>query len=182
MMFYGLALLMAASGAATAQEPDATRLAAATQVVERILPPAERNALAEQMIRPMIASMSNAMFASPNLAKAMKENPRLEPAMRRMLTNETERAIVNLREGLPLLADAMALAYARRFDAGQLSEIQAFFDTPTGARYIRESMTMMSDPDVAAAQQKMMAKSMEGMQERVAALVSEIVEQEDAAQ
>jgi len=181
-MFFSLALFVAVPGVATAQEPDATRLAAAARVVERVLPPAERDALAEQMIRPMMASMTDAMFASPDLAKAVKDNPRLEPAMRRMLTDETARAIVNMRAGLPLLADAMTRAYARRFDSGQLSEIQAFFDTPTGALYIRESMTMMSDPDIAAAQQTMMAKSMDGLQERIAPLVTELIEQKDGQQ
>ncbi len=63
----------------------------------------------------------------------------------------------------PELREAMAGAYARRFDEGQLHEIDAFFATPTGAAYAGSYMTMMSDPAIAAKMQAMLPQMMKAM-------------------
>ncbi|WP_390477914.1 DUF2059 domain-containing protein [Altererythrobacter sp. MTPC7] len=44
------------------------------------------------------------------------------------------------------MRDGMARYYATRFTGPQLGEIKAFFETPTGALYARESMAMAADP------------------------------------
>jgi hypothetical protein len=48
----------------------------------------------------------------------------------------------------PRLREGMARALARRFDARQLGEIQAFLATPTGAAYGREMVGLWFEPDV----------------------------------
>ena len=42
----------------------------------------------------------------------------------------------------------MSRALARKFDARQLTEIQAFLATPTGAAYGREMVGLWFEPDV----------------------------------
>ena len=48
----------------------------------------------------------------------------------------------------PKLRDGMARALARKFDAAQLAEINAFLATPTGQAYGREMLGMWFDNDV----------------------------------
>ena len=48
----------------------------------------------------------------------------------------------------PRFREGMARALARRFDARQLGEIQAFLATPTGAAYGREMVGLWFEPDV----------------------------------
>ncbi|WP_114227402.1 MULTISPECIES: hypothetical protein [Sphingomonas] len=48
----------------------------------------------------------------------------------------------------PRFREGMARALARKFDARQLAEIQAFLATPTGAAYGREMIGMWFEPDV----------------------------------
>lgn len=48
----------------------------------------------------------------------------------------------------PAFRDGLARAYAKRFTVQQLSELNAFFATPTGNAYATESMVIMTDPEV----------------------------------
>ena len=48
----------------------------------------------------------------------------------------------------PKYREGMARALARKFDARQLAEIQAFLATPTGAAYGREMVALWFEPDV----------------------------------
>jgi hypothetical protein len=48
----------------------------------------------------------------------------------------------------PRFREGMARALARKFDARQLAEIQAFLATPTGAAYGREMVGLWFEPDV----------------------------------
>jgi Uncharacterized protein conserved in bacteria (DUF2059) len=49
------------------------------------------------------------------------------------------------------MRDGIARAYARKFSAGQLSEINAFFATPSGQAYAAESFAIQADPEVLSA-------------------------------
>ncbi|MBL0914847.1 MAG: DUF2059 domain-containing protein [Sphingopyxis sp.] len=48
----------------------------------------------------------------------------------------------------PPMREGLAKAYARKFSAQQLGEMNAFFATPTGKLYANESMAMQADPEV----------------------------------
>src|SRR3546814_5942720 len=47
----------------------------------------------------------------------------------------------------PPMRDGMAKAYARKFSADQLGELNAFFATPTGRIYAGECMAAQADPE-----------------------------------
>ncbi len=63
----------------------------------------------------------------------------------------------------PDLREAMAGAYARKFDLGQLGEIDRFFATPTGSAYAASTMTIMADPAIAARMQSMLPMVLKAM-------------------
>jgi len=48
----------------------------------------------------------------------------------------------------PPMRDGLAHAYARKFTPAQLTEMNAFFATPTGSVYASESMALGADPEV----------------------------------
>lgn len=48
----------------------------------------------------------------------------------------------------PPMREGLAKAYARKFSAPQLTEINVFFATPTGKLYASESMALGADPEV----------------------------------
>lgn len=78
-------------------------------------------------------------------------------------------AMANMMEGFePNIRDALTRAYARKFDVGQLGEINAFFSTPTGNRFATEYMTMMMDPEIMGEMQALMPQLMKKMPDLVA--------------
>ena len=56
----------------------------------------------------------------------------------------------------PEMREGLAEAYAGRFTAAQLGELNAFFSTPTGSAYAAQQMMIMNDPAVMARMQKIM--------------------------
>ncbi len=46
------------------------------------------------------------------------------------------------------MREGLAKAYARKFSAGQLTELNSFFATPTGKAYANEWMALQADPEV----------------------------------
>ncbi|AHE56233.1 hypothetical protein NX02_23085 [Sphingomonas sanxanigenens DSM 19645 = NX02] len=161
-----LALLPAAPAlaqqAATAEALDSARLAAAGRVIDTMLPPAEREAMIDGMMGPMLQATWQGIMESPGMAELSKD-PGAEQVMRAYMDRITQRASTQLKEMMPGMIAAMTRAYARRFTAPQLDEINAFFRTPTGRTYARESMKIMSDPDVQAWQRESARKMMEHM-------------------
>lgn len=63
----------------------------------------------------------------------------------------------------PEMRAGMAEAYARRFSAEQLTELDRFFSTPTGSTYASEQMMLMTDPAIMSRMQSMMPKMMQAM-------------------
>lgn len=63
----------------------------------------------------------------------------------------------------PSVRSGVATAYANRFSAAQLAEIDRFFATPTGSEYAAQSMLIMTDPAVIEQMQAMMPELMKAM-------------------
>lgn len=145
--------------------PDAARLAAARNLIELMLPTAQRDQMIEGMIRPMMANIRQSLEQVPGFNTATGKEPKVKEAFGRFLTTQEERSVASLRAGMPGLVDAMAAAYARRFDLKQIAEIRAFFETPTGRVYMAASYTIMSDPDILAWQRDLMTRSMAHIRE-----------------
>lgn len=68
------------------------------------------------------------------------------------------------------MREGLAKAYAARFDKAQLADIAAFFATPTGSTYARESMALFSDPRVMQASMKALPQMLSGFGDMEAAM------------
>ena len=70
----------------------------------------------------------------------------------------------------PRMRDGLGRAYARRFTAQQLGELNAFFATPTGSVYAAESMLLYMDPEVMTEMTAMMPELMGKMPDMIKAM------------
>ncbi|MBW4329987.1 DUF2059 domain-containing protein [Stakelama sp. CBK3Z-3] len=140
------------------------RLAAAKALIDELMPPDRRDAMMESMLRPLMANIQKGMLDNPEIAGQLKTVPQARSIIEEFLRNQTESTMTLIRQNMPGMIDAMAHAYARRFDTKQLGELQRFFATPTGRAYVEQSMQIMGDPDVAAWQRDLMQQSMKKTQ------------------
>ena len=153
---------------------DPARLAAAHELIDVLMPPATRAQMVESMMTPMLANLRQGMTQNPDFAKTMNADPRVKALFDTFMARQQTRTMTMMRDALPGMSDAMARAYARRFDVAQMRDIKAFFGTPTGRLYMQQSYTIMADPDVGAWQRTMMANSMTGVQADVADFAKQI--------
>jgi hypothetical protein len=170
-----LAPAIAQTAPVSVAAPDPARLAAAQALIERIMPAARRDAMIEQIVRPMLENLRTAMLGAPSFS-TVAEDPKLAAIMNDFMKEELERSIASTKAAMPMLFDAMGRAYARRFTLEQLKAIDAFFGTPAGRAYADQVTTIMSDPDIQAAQRSMMTQAMSGVQERIEALAAKVAE------
>jgi hypothetical protein len=63
----------------------------------------------------------------------------------------------------PELREAMARAYANQFTLAELQDLDRYLSTPTGSKFAARSMTVMTDPAVIDATKAMMPKMMAQM-------------------
>jgi hypothetical protein len=161
-----------------AAAPDPARLRAAQALIAQLMPPERRDAMIDQMMRPMIDNMKSSMIASP-MFKDVSSDPKLRRAFDEFLSAELDHSIALTKQVMPELIEAMTRAYARRFTLVQLNDIAAFYATPSGRAFAEQAATIMADPDVLAAQTHVMRQAMEGAQERAAALATKLAAQQE---
>ncbi len=63
----------------------------------------------------------------------------------------------------PGMREGMAVAYANRFSASELSDMDQFFSSASGSKFASENMTIMTDPAIMKQMQALMPKVMEAM-------------------
>ncbi|MEA3001784.1 MAG: hypothetical protein QOH81_572 [Sphingomonadales bacterium] len=94
--------------------------------------------------KPIDPKIANATFRE-TMARA---DPHFQERMR--ITNHVmmSEMVPIMSKFEPELREGLARAYARKFTAGQLNEMNRFFATPAGRFYASESMLTMMDPEV----------------------------------
>lgn len=63
----------------------------------------------------------------------------------------------------PAMRDGLTKAFARKFTAAQLADMNRFFATPSGKAYARESLLVFMDPELMKAMMSMMPEMMKAM-------------------
>ena len=165
--------------AAAAAEPDPARLAAARALLAKIMPPDRIDAMIDQMMRPMMDNLRNAMAQSPQLQAAFVKNPQAKTVLNAFVDDELKHSIALTKQAMPTMLDAIARGYARRFTVAQMHDVSAFFDTPSGKLYAEQAPTIMADPDVLATQRAVMEQSIRGTMERAQAMVAKLAAEQD---
>lgn len=181
-----LALALAVPAHAQTSANDASlRAEAAQHIAARLIPDGIYEKMMSGTFDKMLDGMMNQMMDLPlrdflkmgglDNAKLTKMSPAslreisaiIDPAM-------AERSHVMMKVMMPEMGKIMsrmepsvrsgvATAYANRFSAAQLAELDRFFATPTGSEYAAQSMLIMTDPAVLEQMQAMMPELMKAM-------------------
>ena len=168
-----------AQTATVAQAPEPARIAAAKALIAKVMPPERIDAMIDQMMRPMMENLRNAMAQAPQMQAAFAKDPKVKGVLDAFVDGELQHSIALTKSSMPTMMDAMARAYARRFTVAQLNDVSAFFDTPSGKLYAEQAPTIMADPDVLAAQRAVMEQSIRGTMERAQAMVAKLAAEQD---
>lgn len=186
---FGAALLFA--GAAQAQTAaDPARLEAARPVVGKIFPVGTYRRMMGQTMSKMMDGMLDGVMKMPiaQLARiggvpedklaslddtSMAEiSAIVDPNFRqrtKLGMDAMMASMTDMMDGFePKVRDALSRAYARKFDSRQLGELAAFFNTPTGDLYARESIMMFADPEIMGEMQALLPEMMKKMPEMAA--------------
>lgn len=177
----------AATDAAALPEPDPERLAAAERVVDRIWPVGTFRRVMDSTIDSTMAMVTGAGEAMAETAWIPEDNSKdarraqheartgrplsgtsEDDAAATASSEEAEAGFRRMNEAMipiferiePPIRAAIARIYARRYSLSELGELDAFFATPTGARYAEDSLTLMNDPEMVQTMASMMGELM----------------------
>ncbi|PJI88517.1 DUF2059 domain-containing protein [Sphingomonas koreensis] len=163
-----------APAAQTAADLD-TRLAKARIIVETSMPIEQRDKMFHQMLDAMMSNMIGGMMqGDPQLAKSLKTNTEAAKLLASFVERQKKLALEDLTETGPEMVEAMASAYAKRFSLAELTEVEAFVATPTGARFFQAGTQILNDPAVAEWQRKLFAKAQAREEAELRRLIDEL--------
>ena len=147
-----------------------TRLALAETTTAALVPPGSLEKMMDNLYGKMISSFLDELNGSSALMLSIKTGVESEKIA--ALDDKSKEAIADLfdphrkqREDQilkiirPIISEVltdieapmrsgMAKAYARKFSAGELTDINAFFATPAGRSYAGESLALQADPEI----------------------------------
>lgn len=182
------AAFLAFSTPALAAEPapadaaDLARLAAAQQTVDYIFPTGTYARMMGEVMDKMMDSILDSTMRMPlrdladvsgietdrigegSLAEMMEiYDPAYQERMR--LSTRTMMAEMStlMSRFEPDIRSGLASAYAKRFNAAQLGDLNRFFATPTGKAYAADSYIIMMSPEVMEKMQAFMPQMMQAM-------------------
>ncbi|NBC89146.1 MAG: DUF2059 domain-containing protein [Alphaproteobacteria bacterium] len=180
-------------------EDQEARLPLAGKMAIEIMPEGTFATVMEQSMGPMMGAIMGAVTADPRIRLAevsgvdardlaALEDEAAQEALDIYDPNFSERTermtgiIVDMMGRLfdtiePSYREALARALATRFEEGEMREVLAFFATPTGAKFARESLLVQYDPQMLGVMEQMgpaMVEIMPSMIESIAALEAEV--------
>jgi hypothetical protein len=171
--------------APAAQAADPAALALARGIVLKIAPDGTYRRVMQGPMDQIMSGMTKQMLNVPirqfltgtgvpqdQIAKLNNVSARdimtiLDPAFdqRMHITMSTMMASMGdvLSQFEPQLREGMAQAYVHNFTVAELTEIDHFFNTPTGTAYAARMMTLMNDPAVKSSMEGMMPAIMQAI-------------------
>jgi hypothetical protein len=175
----------AATAAEPAASPNPNRLAAARRIADKLLPDGSYRKMMDGTLDQMIGGISKQFLNIPardiagiagigeeQLSQMGSASLReiatiMDPAFEERMGLISKTMMPDLIDMMskmePQVRDGLTEAYAARFDQAQLTELDAFFATPTGTKFAGESMLIYTDPAVLSRMEKMMPEMMKAM-------------------
>jgi hypothetical protein len=179
------AFAQAAPAEALIAAPDLARVSAAKPVIDKLWPLGTYRRMMDGTLSKMMDQMMASMLDMPasDMAKAIDPTGEAAKAADGKSMGEMAMAAdphfrermkitmdVMMRELIPLMEKMepqvrgnLANIYARKFDAKQLVEMDAFFSTPTGKAYAEQSMLAFMDPEMMKSMQAFVPEMMKAM-------------------
>ena len=172
---------------------DPQRLALAGQVVLHVFPEGTYQRVMSTSMEAMMDGMMNSMF-DMQMGDILPEGSAQDREAEAELGRKTMRELmaaedphfeerlkisnkVLMAEMVPIMSrlepdvrTGLARAYARRFTADQLSELNRFFSTPAGHAYATESLLLWTDPEIMS----LMGKAMPDLMKEMPAIMEKV--------
>lgn len=172
---------------ATAASPqaDPAKLDAATRIAGKLLPDGTYRKMMSGMLDKMmggvieqvtdlpIRSLAEMGGLAPDKVKALGPGTLkqlmaiLDPAFDERIKTTTNVMMTDMVDIMskmePSVREGLAEAYANRFTAAQLADLERFFGTPTGGLYAEQSMQIYTDPAIITRMQAMVPQIMQAM-------------------
>jgi len=177
---------------------DPTRAATARAVVDHVFPAGSYARLMDKSLAAMTGAMADNMgkLLHRDLARigglsddeaaqldeaTLKQmaqiiDPVFDERAKLILTAMGEQTASMMTRFEPGMRAGLAEAYARRFTADQLADLDRFFKTPTGAIYASESMMLFLDPEVVQRMQAAMPEIMQEMPKIMASIQTRVAD------
>ena len=92
----------------------------------------------------------NGQLQAGLMQKVDVADPKLQAILDKFAASVPDRAMPVVSKHLPAIKQAMACAYTHKFSIEELRSINQFALSPAGKHYFGASMSMMTDPAVAA--------------------------------
>jgi len=166
--------LEAASIQKTEATEDAARAEVARDVVLLYFPEENREETLRNMLDPVFDTIIGSFMQNGDLQEALTQNPKMRKVFDDFIASEREETMRIMNQNFPTLMDAMAGAYARNMTTEELVDLRAYLQTESGQSFINVSMNIFSDPGVQAAQQSIMAQSLEKMPAKTEKLIADL--------
>jgi hypothetical protein len=132
---------------------DPAALVFAHQILDIGIPPEKRS----QMFASVIDSLNDQMRKNVQ-SLGLTKDKHFQALMDRSTQRMWDEVKPIMNAALPDIFEGMAHAYAREFSTDDLSALLAFVKTPAGQHFFERGPNILKDPDVQAAQQRMLAQ------------------------
>jgi len=167
------AALVATPVVAVAQAPTAATTAKARELLAVMhADELTRKTLATQM-QAMTGGLAQRLIASSQLPPEMAKDPEFQAIMQRYLDHVMNAVTASFNTKMPELMDRMAGIYARNFTVAQMSDMIAFYRTPTG-QVMLEKMPVVTAEGATAGRDVAMGPAMKAAQEALPQFMSEL--------
>lgn len=127
----------------TTQKPGKEALEQAQVIVQIMFPPETREQTFAKTIDDMLGQFR----------RAMKVDSVPDAGLQKILNDQFDAMphllMPTVREYLPQILNATALAYTHEYSLDELKHIRIFAETPAGRHYLQTSMKLLGDPAVA---------------------------------
>ncbi len=153
---------------------DAARAEVARDVVLLYFPEENREETLRNMLDPVFDTIIGSFMQNGDLQEALTQNPKMRKVFDDFIASEREETMRIMNQNFPTLMDAMAGAYGRNMTTEELVDLRAYLQTESGQSFINVSMNIFSDPGVQAAQQSIMAQSLEKMPAKTEKLIADL--------
>lgn len=157
---------------------DAARLAIAERVVAALVPEGvyarmmrdQMPAIMDGMMAEMMGKTGNELGIPEGGDETMGEvakkvDPVFEERQRISMRVMYQEMGTLMSEMEPMVRDGLSKSFARRFDRQQLSDMDAFFATPSGKAFADQYLLLMVDPEMMQSMAKLAPKFIQAMPE-----------------
>jgi hypothetical protein len=136
------------------------RMVKARYIVEQTMPASQRDQMFGQMLDGFMANiLSGMMKGDPKLKSLLDSNAEAAKIFANFIDRQKKLALDDFRTTGPEMIEALASAYSKRFSLAELSDVEAFASTPTGARFLQAGRQVFADPAIAEWQRRSVARS-----------------------